>query len=147
MRSFFLTVFISLFSTVASAQLVMPAPPDVKAPPADAIKTPSGLAWKMIKEGGGKVHPTVNDITLVNYTGWKADGTMIENSIGKGVAYVPVNSHFPGWTEAVQLMLPGDTRRFWIPESLTYKGAREPKGMLVYDIELLDSMPNSKPKP
>ena len=34
------------------------APPDVKAPPADAIKSPSGLASKVITPGPGKVHPT-----------------------------------------------------------------------------------------
>ena len=145
MRSLILTVFFALFAATASAQLVMPPPPDVKAPPPDATTTPSGLAWKMITEGGGKVHPTANDIVMVNFTGWKTDGTMVENSIGKGVAYVPVNSHFPGWTEALQLMMPGDTRRFWIPESLTYKGAKEPKGMLVYEIQLIGAMPNSKP--
>ena len=145
MRSLFLTVFIALFSAVAAAQLVMPAPPDVKAPPADAVKSASGLAWKVIKPGTGTVYPKATDLVMVNYTGWKADGTMVENSIGKGVQFVPVASHFPGWTEGLQLMVPGEVRRFWIPETLTYKGARDPKGMLVYEIELIGSMPNSKP--
>ena len=145
MRSLFLTAFIALFSAVASAQLIMPAPPDVKAPPADAVTTASGLASKVIKPGTGTVHPTTKDLVMVNYTGWKTDGTMVENSIGKGVQYVAVTSHFPGWTEGLQLMVPGEVRRFWIPETLTYKGAREPKGMLVYEVELIGSMPNSKP--
>jgi peptidylprolyl isomerase len=34
-------------------------------------------------------------------------------------------------------MVEGEKRRFWIPEALAYKGAREPKGMLVFDVELL----------
>ena len=42
-----------------------------------------------------------------------------------------------GWTEGVQLMVVGEKRRFWIPEALAYKGQREPKGMLVFDIELI----------
>jgi FKBP-type peptidyl-prolyl cis-trans isomerase len=34
-------------------------------------------------------------------------------------------------------MVVGETRRLWIPEELAYKGPHEPKGMLVFDIELL----------
>jgi hypothetical protein len=35
----------------------LPAPPDVAAPPADAQKTASGLASKVLKPGTGKDHP------------------------------------------------------------------------------------------
>ena len=39
-------------------------------------------------------------------------------------------------------MVPGEKRRLWIPEALAYKGAAgKPKGMLVFDVELID-MPN-----
>ena len=41
-----------------------------------------------------------------------------------------------GWTEGVQLMTIGEKMRFWIPERLAYKG-KDPKGMLVFDVELL----------
>ena len=35
-------------------------------------------------------------------------------------------------------MVEGERTRFWIPEDLAYKGeAGNPKGMLVFDIELL----------
>jgi FKBP-type peptidyl-prolyl cis-trans isomerase len=38
----------------------------------------------------------------------------------------------------VALMVEGERRRFWIPENLAYKGeAGQPKGMLVFDIELI----------
>ena len=38
----------------------------------------------------------------------------------------------------MQLMTVGEKRRFWIPEALAYKGAPgAPKGMLVFDIELI----------
>jgi peptidylprolyl isomerase len=42
-----------------------------------------------------------------------------------------------GWTEGLQLMVEGETRRFWIPEQLAYRGRREPFGTLVFDIELI----------
>ena len=34
------------------------------------------------------------------------------------------------------MMVVGETTRFWIPQNLAYKG-RDPKGMLVFDVELL----------
>ena len=49
----------------------------------------------------------------------------------------PLDRVIAGWTEGVQLMVEGEKRRFWIPEALAYKGQREPKGMLVFDVELL----------
>ena len=56
------TVLLPRFSfaaTAASAQTMktIPAPPDVEAPPADAAKTASGLASKVLKPGTGKTHP------------------------------------------------------------------------------------------
>jgi FKBP-type peptidyl-prolyl cis-trans isomerase len=41
-----------------------------------------------------------------------------------------------GWTEALQRMVEGDKVRVWIPEELAYRG-QDPKGMLVFDIELI----------
>jgi peptidylprolyl isomerase len=50
----------------------------------------------------------------------------------------PLDGVIEGWTEGVQLMVVGEKRRFWIPESLAYKGqAGPPRGMLVFDIELV----------
>jgi peptidylprolyl isomerase len=43
----------------------------------------------------------------------------------------------PGWTEGVQLMVEGEKRRFWIPESLAYAGQGPIFGDLVFDIELI----------
>jgi peptidylprolyl isomerase len=124
---------------------VIPAPPDVAAPPADATKTASGLATKVIKAGSGNDHPAKDDLVTVDYTGWKTDGTMFDSSVSKGrPAVFPVARVIPGFSEGIQLMVAGEKRRLWIPESLAYKGAREPKGMLVFDVELLD-MPNRPP--
>ena len=51
----------------------------------------------------------------------------------------PLNRVIPGWTEGVQLMVVGEKRRFWIPENLAYGGAAgAPKGMLVFDVELIE---------
>ena len=43
-----------------------------------------------------------------------------------------------GWSEGLQLMVEGERTRFWIPQDLAYKGEPgNPRGMLVFDVELL----------
>ena len=115
------------------------APADVKAPPADAKRTASGLAYNVLKAGTGRAHPKATDMVMVHYTGWTTDGKMFDSSVTRGQpATFPLNGVIAGWTEGVQLMVEGEKTRFWIPEALAYKGqAGQPKGMLVFDIELL----------
>jgi peptidylprolyl isomerase len=127
-----------LIAPDARAQRQIPAPPDVSAPPADAVKTASGLASRVIKPGSGTNHPTRTDLVTVHYTGWTTDGRMFDSSVARGEpATFPLDRVIAGWTEGVQLMSPGETRRLWIPESLAYRGQREPKGMLVFDVALI----------
>ncbi len=120
---------------------VIPAPDDVAAPPADAQKTESGLASKVLQPGTGTEKPRPVDRVEVNYTGWTTDGNMFDSSIARGrPAKFPLNRVIKGWTEGLQLMVEGEKRRFWIPANLAYgenprPGA--PKGMLVFDVELL----------
>jgi FKBP-type peptidyl-prolyl cis-trans isomerase len=118
---------------------VIPPPADVAAPPADATKTASGLASKVITAGTGKTHPAAADLVTVHYTGWTTDGKMFDSSVSKGKASTfPLDRVIGGWTEGVQLMVAGETRRFWIPEALAYKGQQgRPKGTLVFDVELI----------
>jgi FKBP-type peptidyl-prolyl cis-trans isomerase len=123
---------------MAYAQNALPAPPDVKAPPKDAKKTPSGLAYKVLTPGTGKKHPSATSQVTVQYTGWTTDGKMFDSSVTRGEpATFPLDRVIKGWTEGVQLMVEGEKSRFWIPEEIAYGGRRDPKGMLVFDIELL----------
>ena len=114
-------------------------PEDVAAAPADAQKTPSGLASKVLTPGKGGDKPRAHDKVTVHYSGWTTDGKMFDSSVERGTpATFGLNQVIPGWTEGVPLMEPGEKRRFWIPEELAYKGRRGPQGMLVFDIELIE---------
>lgn len=115
------------------------APPDVAAPPADALFTGSGLASKVLVAGGGTASPTATDSVRVHYSGWQTDGKRFDSSVtGKPVAF-PLNRVIAGWTEGLQLMVEGEERRFWIPEELAYQGqADRPDGMLVFDVLLIE---------
>jgi peptidylprolyl isomerase len=142
MRNFIALVFVlaaAVLSAQSPAPASIPAPPNVAAAPADAVKTASGLATKVIAPGKGKIHPAKEDVVTIHYTGWKTDGSMFDSSVARGKpSSFPVGRVIAGFSEGLQLMVPGEKRRLWIPEPLAYKGAREPKGMLVFDIELID---------
>ena len=117
----------------------VPPPPDVAGPPADAKKTKSGLAYKVLAQGSGDAKPGENDSVKVNYTGWTTDGETFDTTDGKAARTFKVGKVIPGWTEGMQLMKVGEKTRFWIPEELAYKGRKgAPQGMLVFDVELVD---------
>lgn len=107
--------------------------------PADAQKSESGLAWKVLKAGTGAERPAPTSRVLVHYTGWTMDGEQFDSSVDKGkpLEYA-LNRFIPGWIEGLQMMVKGEKRRFWIPAKLAYEGHSGPQGMLVFDIELLD---------
>jgi peptidylprolyl isomerase len=121
-----------------SSTPAIPPPPDVSAPPADAIRTPTGLASKVIAPGTGTRHPRPNSQVVVHYTGWTTDGKMFDSSVARGEpASFGLDQVIAGWTEGVQMMVVGEKRRFWIPARLAYEGKDGPQGMLVFDIELI----------
>lgn len=136
-------------SPSASAADPRKAPADVGAPPSDAEKAPSGLASKLLQSGTGSAHPHAWDEVTVHYTGWTTDGKMFDSSSARGMpATFKLSDVIAGWTEGVQLMVVGETRRFWIPAKLAYgekprPGA--PAGMLVFDVELLNIVPGKRP--
>jgi peptidylprolyl isomerase len=111
----------------------------VAAPPADAQTTASGLASKVLEAGTGDAHPGPRDIVTVHYTGWTTDGNMFDSSQTRGQPLtIPLDGVVAGWTEGMQLMVAGEKRRFWIPESLAYQGRPgAPAGMLVFDVQLI----------
>jgi FKBP-type peptidyl-prolyl cis-trans isomerase len=120
-------------------------PEDVKAPPATATKTKSGLAYRVLTKGDGTDHPTKEDRVRVHYTGWTPDGKMFDSSIVRErPATFKLTGVIPGWTEGLQLMTKGEKARFWIPADLAYgdKPTRPgaPSGPLVFDVELLTIM-------
>ena len=119
-----------------------PVPADVKAPPAAAKKTASGLAYVVLTKGTGTQSPAATDRVTVNYTGWTTDGKMFDSSTKHfAPAHFQVNRLVPGFTEALQLMHIGDKVRVWIPASLAYGDKPQrpggPSGMLVFEIELV----------
>jgi peptidylprolyl isomerase len=110
--------------------------------PADAVRTPSGIASKVLQPGLGAARPTLDSRVTVHYTGWTADGREFESSVKRGVpATFGVTEVIPGWTEILLQMVKGEKRRVWIPGPLAYDSDPRPdapRGTLIFDIEVID---------
>jgi len=104
--------------------------------------TPSGLEYKIIKEGNGK-KPAATDTVQVNYRGTLIDGTEFDSSYKRNEPIsFPLNGVIPGWTEGVQLIKEGGKIELYIPSNLAYGstgagGVIPPDATLIFDIELL----------
>jgi peptidylprolyl isomerase len=120
----------------------LPAPRDLESAPSDAVRTPSGLASKVLAAGDGKTRPSVTDHVHVRFTGWKKDGTMFDSTEqGSPPRTLDLGRAIPGFREALPQMVVHEKRRLWLPEKLAY-GARatragQPRGDLVFDLELV----------
>ncbi len=106
------------------------------------ITLPSGLQYKVLKEGTGNI-PTASDKVKVNYEGTLIDGTKFDSSYDRGEPVVfGVTQVIKGWTEALQLMKEGSVWMLYIPSDLAY-GSRQagkdikPFSTLIFKVELL----------
>ena len=103
---------------------------------------PSGLQYKVIKEGTGKI-PTADDRVKTHYRGTLINGTEFDSSYKRNKpAEFPVKGVIKGWTEALQLMKEGSKWQLYIPPNLAY-GERgrpgiPPNSTLIFEVELLE---------
>lgn len=109
------------------------------------VTTNSGLQYQVLETGDPTGQsPTVNDSVLAHYHGTFIDGSVFDSSIERGEpAQFGVNQVIAGWTEALQLMKPGDKWRLFIPAGLAYGEAGSPpvippNSTLIFDVELLE---------
>ena len=113
----------------------------------DGVKTtPSGLQYKVVKEGTGE-QPKATDTVTVNYRGTLIDGTEFDSSYKRGEpATFPLGAVIKGWTEGLQLMKVGSKYQLFVPSNLAY-GDRAvgpditPNSTLIFDVELLGVKP------
>ena len=106
------------------------------------VKTlPSGVQYKVIKEGSGAM-PKDTSTVKVNYEGRLIDGTVFDSSYKRGEAVtLRANQVIKGWTEALVHMSAGSVWEVYIPQELAYgdreQGQIKPYSPLVFKIELI----------
>lgn len=106
--------------------------------------TASGLQYEVLASGEGSERPGKDSTVVTHYHGMLPDGTVFDSSVNRGEpATFGVTQVIAGWTEALQMMTPGDKWRVVCPPELAYGergagGAIPPNAALVFDIELLE---------
>ena len=122
------------------------------------ITLPSGLQYKVLREGSGDSHPTADSSCECHYEGRTAQlwpsGDTFDSSYARGspTSFAP-NQVIKGWTEAMQLMVEGDMWEMYIPSELGYGERGSPPkigggDVLVFTMEILkikgDKVPANK---
>jgi FKBP-type peptidyl-prolyl cis-trans isomerase len=103
---------------------------------------PSGLQYKVIKEGTGKT-PALGDKVKTHYRGTLINGTEFDSSYKRNKpTEFAVTQVIKGWTEALQLMKEGSKWELYIPANLAYgeqgRGGIPPNSTLIFEMELLE---------
>ncbi|CAK9110329.1 unnamed protein product [Durusdinium trenchii] len=105
--------------------------------------TSSGLAFRKIKPGTGKERPQLETNVTALYNGWASNGDLVlSTSFGAQDTFLVREVPIEGLKEALQLMVEGETRRFWIPGKLGFGATADesrglPPGLLVFDVRLM----------
>ncbi len=107
------------------------------------VTLPSGVQYKVIKQGDGKC-PTDTSTITCNYEGRLINDSIFDSSYKRNQPMtVRLNSLIKGWAEAMKEMPAGSTWEVYVPQELAY-GPRQqgalikPFSALVFKIELID---------
>ena len=99
-----------------------------KAAEEGVVSLPSGLLYKVLREGDGEEHPLKDTQCSCHYEGRTAQeyskspkGKTFDSSYSRGdpTSFAP-SGVIAGWTEAMQLMVAGDKWELYIPSELAY---------------------------
>ncbi len=116
----------------------------------DSVKIlPSGVQYKILKEGTGKLATDTSRVK-VHYEGRTFEGKVFDSSYRRNTpAEFFTNQVIKGWGDAIKHMPEGSVWEVYIPQELAY-GARQqgadikPFSVLIFKIELLEVDPVKK---
>ena len=107
------------------------------------VTLPSGLQYKVLRDGAGMQHPREDTPCECHYEGQLLDGAVFDSSYARGrPSTLAPSQGIKGWTEAMQLMVEGDKWEMYIPHQLAY-GERgsppsiPPAATLIFVMELV----------
>jgi FKBP-type peptidyl-prolyl cis-trans isomerase FkpA len=117
-----------------------------------AVKTDTGLVYRVLKEGQGP-QPQATDRVRVHYRGTFVDGKEFDSSYQRGQpTEFPLNRVIKCWTEGVQRMKVGTKAKLTCPPSIAYGergagGVIPPNAVLQFEVELLAIVPPGSAAP
>jgi len=106
------------------------------------ISMPSGVQYRVVKQGSGK-SPTLSDKIVVAYVGTSLNGMVFDDTYSTGMpATLSMKEILPSWREVLLKMEAGAEFELYVPPNLANKGGVRKRSLLGYDpsiylIELL----------
>src|SRR5262245_43869169 len=120
-------------------RIVQVDPPlDLKNPPKDAVRTPSGLIVKTLQANPQGQAPKRNDTVMIKYTGWRqATGETFYSNHDQAMP-LNLSSTAPGFTEAMQMVKKGERAMLWMPPDIGLKEKTSKAETNVYEVEVVE---------
>jgi FKBP-type peptidyl-prolyl cis-trans isomerase FkpA len=142
MKRFAMRWSAALLSLTCAAAFAQGDPLAAAAKEPGAVKTDSGLVYRMLKEGKGAT-PGAADTVRVHYRGTFTNGKEFDSSYSRGQpAEFPLNRVIKCWTEGVQKIKVGGKAKLTCPSDIAYgpsgRGPIPPNAVLLFEVELLD---------
>lgn len=116
---------------------------DIKAPPADAVKLPSGMIYKKLAAAEG-IAPGRNDMLSLHVTGWKTGSgeTFITTKTRGNPMMLSLASAGQGFVDVFTQLKKGEKAMIWMPAALVEQGGAPGKPEdLAYEVEVVDIQP------
>jgi len=115
------------------------------------VSTPTGLQYRIIHSGPPTgVSPKGTDRVAVIYEGRLTDGELFDSSHGRPTGFA-LDGVIPAFTEALELMRPGDVWMIYAPPELAYgpddSGPIPANSALIFKVELLAVLPPQGAQP
>lgn len=104
---------------------------------------PSGVQYRVIEEGSGAQHPTLNSEVTVHYRGSLMNGLEFDSSFARGEpVHFKVGDVIKGWQDVLPLMRVGDHWQIFVPPALAYGERGQPPRIgpneaLVFELKLI----------
>jgi len=104
----------------------------------------SGVQYRVIEDGTGTAHPTVNSEVTVHYRGSLMNGLEFDSSFARGEPVkFKVGDVIKGWQDVLTQMRVGDHWQIFVPAELAYGERGQPPRIgpneaLVFELKLVD---------
>lgn len=108
------------------------------------VTLPSGVQYRIIEDGTGTRHPTLQSEVTVHYRGSLMNGLEFDSSFARGQpVHFKVGDVIKGWQDVLPLMRVGDHWQIFVPPALAYGDRGQPPRIgpneaLVFELKLID---------
>ena len=108
------------------------------------VTLPDGIQYRVIEQGTGTVHPTLNSTVTLHYRASLMNGLEFDSSFARGKPVTfKVKDMIKGWQAILPRMVVGDRWQVYVPPQLAFGATGQPPRIgpneaLVFELKILD---------